>query len=106
MVTQYGMSEKFGLMGLETVENRYLEGRAVLNCGEQTASEIDTEVMQILKNCYARAEELLAGSREVLDKIAEYLINKESITGEEFMKIYREIKGKPEEPKTAIEKTI
>lgn len=106
MVTQYGMSEKFGLMGLETVENRYLEGRAVLNCGEQTASEIDTEVMQILKNCYARAEELLAGSREVLDKIAEYLINKESITGEEFMKIYREIKGIPEEPKAIVEKTI
>jgi cell division protease FtsH len=98
MVTQYGMSEKFGLMGLESVENRYLDGRTVLNCGEQTAAEIDQEVMKILKDCYARAEELLAGNRDVLDKIADYLIGKESITGDEFMKIYREIKGLPEEP--------
>ncbi len=100
MVTQYGMSEKFGLMGLESVENRYLDGRAVLNCGDQTAAEIDTEVMNILKSCYARAEELLAGNREVLDKIADYLISKETITGEEFMKIYNEIKGITVEPKT------
>ncbi len=99
MVTQYGMSEKFGLMGLESVENRYLDGRAVLNCGDQTAAEIDTEVMNILKSCYARAEELLAGNREVLDKIADYLISKETITGEEFMKIYNEIKGITVEPK-------
>jgi cell division protease FtsH len=98
MVTQYGMSEKFGLMGLESVENKYLDGRAVLNCGDQTAAEIDTEVMQILKGCYAKAEELLAGNREVLDKVADYLITKETITGEEFMKIYREIKGISEEP--------
>ncbi len=100
MVTQYGMSEKFGLMGLESVENRYLDGRAVLNCGEETAGEIDKEVMQILKKCYDRAEELLAGSREVLDKIAEFLIGKETITGEEFMKIYNEVKGITEEPKS------
>jgi len=99
MVTQYGMSDKFGLMGLESVENRYLDGRPVLNCGDQTAAEIDMEVMQILKTCYARAEELLAGNREVLDKIADYLFTKETITGEEFMKIYREIKGIEEEPK-------
>ncbi len=103
MVTQYGMSEKFGLMGLESIENRYLDGRAVLNCGDQTAAEIDTEVMKILKQCYARAEELLAGNREVLDKIAEHLITKETITGEEFMRIYREIKGITEEPKAEIE---
>lgn len=103
MVTQYGMSEKFGLMGLESIENRYLDGRAVLNCGDQTAAEIDTEVMQILKNCYARAEELLAGNREVLDKIADYLISKETITGEEFMKIYNEIKGNEEESKKELE---
>jgi cell division protease FtsH len=103
MVTQYGMSEKFGLMGLESVENRYLDGRAVLNCGDQTAAEIDTEVMQILKSCYAKAEELLAGNREVLDKVADYLISKETITGEEFMKIYREIKGITEEPKAELE---
>lgn len=97
MVTQYGMSDKFGLMGLESVENRYLDGRAVLNCGDQTAAEIDNEVMKILKDCYAKAEELLAGNREVLDKVADYLITKETITGEEFMKIYREIKGITEE---------
>ncbi|MDF2842105.1 MAG: ATP-dependent metalloprotease FtsH [Herbinix sp.] len=100
MVTQYGMSEKFGLMGLESVENKYLDGRAVLNCGDQTAAEIDTEVMNILKSCYARAEELLAGNREVLDKVADYLISKETITGEEFMKIYNEIKGITVEPKS------
>ncbi len=105
MVTQFGMSEKFGLMGLESVENRYLDGRAVLNCGDITAAEIDTEVMQILKECYARAEGLLAENREVLDKIAEYLIAKETITGEEFMKIYNEIKGISEEPKAITEGT-
>ena len=99
MVTQYGMSDKFGLMGLESIENKYLDGRSVLNCGEETAGEIDKEVMQILKECYDKAEELLAGNREVLDQIAEYLISKETITGDEFMKIYREIKGIPEEVK-------
>ncbi|MGF7143645.1 cell division protease FtsH [Anaerotaenia torta] len=92
MVTQYGMSDKFGLMGLESIESRYLDGRAVMNCGEETAGEIDKEVMQILKNCYNRAEELLAGNREVLDRIAEYLITKETITGDEFMRIYNEVK--------------
>lgn len=93
MVTQYGMSEKFGLMGLESIENRYLDGRAVLNCGDATAAEIDQEVMAILKKCYQRAEELLADNREVLDKIASFLVEKETITGKEFMKIYREVKG-------------
>ncbi|BCJ92972.1 ATP-dependent zinc metalloprotease FtsH [Anaerocolumna cellulosilytica] len=97
MVTQYGMSEKFGLMGLESIENRYLDGRAVLNCGDATAAEIDTEVMAILKECYKKAEGLLEGNRDVLDKIADYLIEKETITGKEFMRIYREVKGLPEE---------
>ncbi len=100
MVTQYGMSEKFGLMGLESVENRYLDGRAVLNCGEETAGEIDKEVMQILKKCYDRAEELLSDSRDVLDKIADFLISRETITGEEFMKIYNEVKGITPEPES------
>lgn len=97
MVTQYGMSEKFGLMGLETVENRYLDGRPVLNCGDATAAEIDQEVMRILKKCYDKAVSLLEGNRDVLDKIAEFLIEKETITGKEFMKIYRKVKGIPEE---------
>ncbi len=106
MVTQYGMSEKFGLMGLESVESKYLDGRPVLQCGEETAGEIDKEVMTILKNCYEKAEVLLKENREVLDRIADYLISKETITGEEFMKIYREVKGiSPEESKAATEGT-
>ncbi len=98
MVTQYGMSDKFGLMGLESIENKYLDGRAVLNCGDVTASEIDKEVMLILKDCYQKAEGLLSGNRDVLDKIAAYLVEKETITGKEFMDIFHEVKGiKPEE---------
>lgn len=93
MVTQYGMSDRFGLMGLESVESKYLDGRAVLNCSDETAGEVDKEVMRILKKCYDRALELLGENREVLDKIAEFLIAKETITGEEFMKIYRDVKG-------------
>jgi len=93
MVTQYGMSDKFGLMSLESIESRYLDGRPVLNCSDETAGEIDKEVMKILKECYDRAEKLLSENREALDKIADYLITKETITGEEFMKIFNEVKG-------------
>ena len=93
MVTQYGMSEKFGLIGLESIQNRYLDGRAVLNCGDATEAEIDQEVMKIIKECYAKAEELLRGDREALDKLAEFLIAHETITGKEFMKIFRQVKG-------------
>ena len=93
MVTQYGMSKKFGLMGLATQENQYLSGRAVLNCGEETASEIDQEVMKILKESYEEAKRLLSENREIMDKIAEFLIEKETITGKEFMKIFRECRG-------------
>ena len=96
MVTQYGMSKKFGLIGLESIENRYLDGRAVLNCSDVTAAEIDSEVMRILKECYAEALELLGKNREVMDQLAEFLIEKETITGKEFMQIYRKIKGIPE----------
>ena len=96
MVTQYGMSEKFGLMSLESVEDRYLSGHTVLNCGQETATEIDKEVMQILKVAYDKAVELLKENRECLDKIADFLIEKETITGKEFMKIFREVKGIPE----------
>ncbi len=103
MVTQYGMSDKFGLMGLESIENRYLDGRPVLNCGDATAAEIDHEVMNILKECYDKAEALLAENREVLDKIADYLVEKETITGKEFMKIFHEVKGLPEETKNEEE---
>ena len=96
MVTQYGMSEKFGLMGLESQENQYLTGRTVLNCGDATAADIDQEVMKILKNAYDEAIRLLSDDREAMDKIAEFLIEKETITGKEFMKIFREVKGLPE----------
>ena len=96
MVTQYGMSDKFGLMGLETQENQYLIGRTVMNCGDATAAEIDTEVMKMLKEAYAEAKRLLSENRDVMDKIAAFLIEKETITGKEFMKIFREVKGIPE----------
>ena len=96
MVTQYGMSEKFGLMGLESQENQYLTGRTVLNCGDATAADIDQEVMKILKNAYDEAIRLLSDDREAMDKVAAFLIEKETITGKEFMKIFREVKGLPE----------
>ena len=96
MVTQYGMSEKFGLMGLESQENQYLTGRTVLNCGDATAADIDQEVMKILKIAYDEAKRLLRDDREAMDKIAAFLIEKETITGKEFMKIFREVKGLPE----------
>ena len=96
MITQYGMSEKFGLIGLESVQHRYLGGRAVMNCGEATAAEIDKEVMEMLKKAYDEAKSLLTKNREALDKIAAFLIEKETITGKEFMKIFREVKGIPE----------
>lgn len=99
MVTQYGMSDAFGMIGLESVENRYLDGRAVMNCSDETATAVDQEVMKILKECYNKAEKLLEGNKDVLDKIAEYLIREETITGKEFMRIYREIKGIPDEEK-------
>ncbi len=96
MVTMYGMSKRFGMVGLESVESRYLDGRRVLNCSETTAALIDEEVMQIIKDSYEQAKELLSANREVLDKIAEYLLEKETITGKEFMEILRREKGLPD----------
>ena len=91
MITQYGMSEKFGLMGLATQENQYLSGRAVLNCGDDTATEIDHEVMKLLHHSYEEAKRILGSHRTEMDRIAEYLIRKETITGKEFMKILRAV---------------
>ena len=91
MITQYGMSQKFGLMGLASQENQYLSGRAVLNCGDDTATEIDHEVIQLLHYSYEEAKRLLNEHREALDKIAGYLISRETITGKEFMKIFRAV---------------
>ena len=98
MITQYGMSQKFGLMGLATQENQYLSGRAVLNCGDDTATEIDHEVMQLLHYSYEEAKRLLNEHREALDKIADYLIRRETITGKEFMKIFRAVERGMEIP--------
>ncbi len=99
MITQYGMSDRFGLMGLAETQNQYLDGRAMLNCGDSTATEIDHEVMKLLKKSYDEAKRLLRENREVMDKIAAFLIEKETITGKEFMKIFHEAKG-IEEPET------
>ena len=93
MVTMYGMSEKFGLMGLESIENRYLDGRAVLNCGDETAGEIDKEVMHLLREAYNKAISLLRENMEALDKISAFLIEKETITGKEFMDIFNEVRA-------------
>ena len=107
MITQYGMSERFGLMGLESIQNRYLDGRAVLNCGEATAAEIDQEVMKMLKAAYEEAKRLLTENREALDKIAVFLIEKETITGKEFMKIFHEVQGiEMEEEETSKEDVL
>ena len=93
MITQYGMSDKFGLMGLESPANQYLEGRTVLNCADVTAADIDKEVMQLLKDSYEEAKRLLIGHRRTLDQIAEFLITKETITGKEFMEIFHQVEG-------------
>ncbi|MDO4284314.1 MAG: ATP-dependent zinc metalloprotease FtsH [Eubacteriales bacterium] len=98
MVTQYGMSDKFGLMGLATVESQYLEGRSVLNCSDVTAAAVDEEVRKILEQCYGEAKAILSENLDVMDKLAEHLIEKETITGKEFMRIYREAKGAQETP--------
>jgi len=96
MVTRFGMSKRFGLIGLATVESQYLEGRTALNCSDKTAADIDEEVMKILKESYEKALEMLKDNRDVMDKLAAFLIEKETITGKEFMKIFREAKGIPE----------
>ena len=96
MVTQYGMSKHFGLVGLSTVESKYLEGRDVMNCSDQTAAEVDKEVVAILKESYERAKQMLSENRELMDKLAAFLIEKETITGKEFMEIFRREKGLPE----------
>ncbi len=103
MITQYGMSEKFGLMGLATQEDRYLTGRAVLNCGDDTATEVDHEVMALMHRSYEEAKTLLNGHRKALDKIADYLIRKETITGKEFMKIFRAVEKGIEVPENLDE---
>ena len=93
MITIYGMSDKFGMVALESVQNRYLDGSLALNCSEETATKIDNEVRKVIKKSYDKAYKLLRDNVAVLDALAEYLIEKETITGKEFMKIYEEITG-------------
>ena len=106
MVTQYGMSDKFGMMCLATVENQYLENRAGLICGEDTAAQIDKEVLSIINSAYEEATQMLPENREVLDYISDYLYEHETITGKEFMKIFRELKGIPEPEEENEKKTF
>jgi len=96
MVTQYGMSDKFGLMGLATVESQYLEGRLALNCADVTAAAVDEEVRRIMEECYKEAKSLLADNLEIMDKIADYLIREETITGKQFMEIFQKAKEEKE----------
>jgi len=96
MITRYGMSKRFGLVGLATVESKYLDGRAALNCSDETAAAIDEEVVAIIKESYDKALEMLRDNRELMDKLAAFLIEKETITGKEFMEIFRKEKGLPD----------
>ena len=96
MITMYGMSDRFGMMCLATVEHQYLGGGAGLICGEDTASHIDEEVLALINGCYNEAYRLLEENKDILDRISEYLFEKETITGKEFMKMFREMKGLPE----------
>ena len=97
MITIYGMSDKFGMFGLESIQNRYLDGRRVANCSQETETLVDAEVTKILADCYSKAVEILKNNREALDKISEFLIEKETITGKQFMEIYQSVKNPPEE---------
>jgi cell division protease FtsH len=106
MVTQYGMSKRFGLMGLATVESRYLEGRAVLNCSDVTAAAVDEEVRQIMEDCYNEAKAILSENMDAMDMIAEHLIREETITGKDFMRLYRQAKGIPEPAQDGMEAMI
>ena len=103
MITMFGMSEKFGLMQLESIQNRYLDGNRVLNCSDQTAAEVDQEVKKLLAECYDRAKQIIREHLDAMDKIAQFLIEKETITGKEFMKIYREVENLPEPTEEEME---
>ena len=103
MITMFGMSDKFGLMQLESIQNRYLDGNRVLNCSDQTAAEVDEEVKKLLAQCYDRAKHIIREHLDSMDKIAQFLIEKETITGKEFMKIYREVENIPEPTEEEME---
>ena len=95
MITMYGMSDEFGLVALETVESQYLDGRSVMNCSDETAAKVDEAIRLVMKECYEKAKAILTENREILDRAAQFLIEKETITGKQFMEIFREVKGEP-----------
>ncbi|MGM9936662.1 MAG: ATP-dependent zinc metalloprotease FtsH [Candidatus Ornithomonoglobus sp.] len=103
MITMFGMSERFGLVGLESVQNRYLDGRAVANCSEETKTEIDREIVRIMKERYEIAKQLLNDNRDALDEISEFLIDRETITGDEFMEIFNRVRENRNKPETGAE---
>jgi cell division protease FtsH len=104
MITMFGMSNKFGLMQLESIQNRYLDGNRILNCSDKTAADVDAEVQKLLSDCYERAKQIIREHLDAMDKIAQFLIEKETITGKEFMKIYREVENIPEPTEEEQEK--
>ena len=104
MITMFGMSDRFGLMQLESIQNRYLDGNRVLNCSDKTAADVDAEVQKLLSECYDRAKQIIREHLDSMDKIAQFLIEKETITGKEFMKIYREVENIPEPTEEEQEK--
>lgn len=106
MVTRFGMSDEFGLMGLETIQGQYLDGRAVLNCGEQTAAKVDTVVMGMLKEAYEKAKALISSNKMAMNRIAAFLIKKETITGKEFMKILQEVQDEEKQLKAEAERKM
>ena len=105
MITMYGMSDEFGLVALETVESRYLDGRSVMNCSDETAAKVDEAIRKLMKECYEKAKEMLSENREILEKAAQFLIEKETITGKQFMEIFRSVKeaGTAEEAEQTAE---
>lgn len=106
MVTQYGMSEKFGLVQIESVEDQYLNGRTVMNCSDHTAADVDKEIQRIMAESYEEAKKLLSENRDLMDELAAFLLEKESITGKEFMEIFNRVKGiTPEEESAPTEES-
>ena len=106
MVTRFGMSDEFGLMGLETIQGQYLDGRAVLNCGEQTAAKVDIVVMGMLKEAYEKAKALISSNKMAMNRIAAFLIEKETITGKEFMKILQEVQDEEKQLEAEAERKM
>ena len=103
MIAQYGMSDKFGMMSLESIENKYLDGRAVSNCSDETKTQLDAEIVKLLNECHAKAEKMLSENRTALDRISEFLIEKENITGDQFMEILNQVRDEEKDAEDKLE---